>query len=163
MVSVVLGKSLLYFNLYIILAAYMCVVVTRWFGLPQLMHWDVFFGIMVPYLLACIFLGFIFSAFVFRREDCILLFVFMSIPLLFLTGVSWPGASIPKVWQWLGMIFPSTYASNAYVRAGTMGASLGDVNREVMALWYQAGIYFLGACLMYAGEIRRAVGRTVLN
>ena len=162
-VSVVLGKSLLYFNLYIILAAYMCVVVTRWFGLPQLMHWDVFFGIMVPYLLACIFLGFIFSAFVFRREDCILLFVFMSIPLLFLTGVSWPGASIPKVWQWLGMIFPSTYASNAYVRAGTMGASLGDVNREVMALWYQAGIYFLGACLMYAGEIRRAVGRTVLN
>lgn len=162
-VSVVWGKSLLYFCLYMILAAYMCVVVTRWFGLPQLMHADAFFGLMVPYLLACIFLGFCFSAFVFRREDCILLFVFMSVPLLFLTGVSWPGASIPKVWQWLGMLFPSTFGCNAYVRAGTMGASLGDIRHEVMALWIQAGVYFLLACLMYTWEIRRAVGRSVLN
>jgi len=162
-VSVVLGKSLLYFFLYIILALYMCVVVTRLFGLPQLMHWDVFFGLMVPYLLACIFLGFCFSAFVYRREDCILLFVFMSVPLLFLTGVSWPGSAIPEVWKWLGMVFPSTYGSNAYVRAGTMGASLGDINHEVMALWYQAGVYFLLACLMYTWEIRRAVKRTVLG
>lgn len=162
-VSVVLGKSLLYFNLYIILALYMAVVVTRWFDLPQLMHIDAFFGLMVPYLLACIFLGFCFSAFVFRREDCILLFVFMSVPLLFLTGVSWPGAAIPEFWQWVAAVFPSTYACNAYVRAASMGASLGDIHREVMALWYQAGVYFLLACLMYTWEIRRAVGRTVLE
>jgi len=77
--------------------------------------------------------------------------------------VSWPGASIPKVWQWLGMLFPSTFGCNAYVRAGTMGASLGDIRHEVMALWIQAGVYFLLACLMYTWEIRRAVGRSVLN
>ena len=162
-VSVVLGKSLLYFCLYIVLAVYMCVVVTHWFGLPQLMHWDVFFGFMVPYLLACIFLGFCFSTFIFRREDCILLFVFMSVPLLFLTGVSWPGAAIPEVWQWVATIFPSTYGCNAYIRAGSMGATLGDIHHEVMAMWYQAGFYFLLACLIYTWEIRRAVGRTVLG
>ncbi|MCR5820159.1 MAG: ABC transporter permease [Bacteroidaceae bacterium] len=162
-VSVVLGKSMLYFFLYLVMAVYMNVVISHFFGLPQLMHWNVFFGFMVPYLLACIFLGFCFSAFIFRREDCILLFVFMSVPLLFLTGVSWPGSAIPKIWQWIAVIFPSTFGCNAYIRAGSMGATLGDINHEVMAMWYQAGIYFLLACLIYIWEIRRAVGRTILK
>ena len=162
-VAIVLGRGLVHFLVFLLMAFYMAICVTRWFGLPQLAHfWDLV-GFFVPYLMACTFMAIFYSGFIYRREDCILLFVFMSIPLLFLTGVSWPGASIPPFWKTVGMIFPSTWGANAYVRISGMGASLGDCHREMMAIWILAGVYFLLACLMYMFEIRKSVGRSILS
>ena len=100
-------------------------------------------------------MGITFSSFLYRREDCIVLFVFMSVPLLFISGISWPGAAIPRFWQWVGMLFPSTYAVNGYVRINSMGASLGQVAHEFTALWIQTGAYLLLAILFYHLAIRR--------
>ncbi|MBR1683107.1 MAG: ABC transporter permease [Bacteroidaceae bacterium] len=161
--AIVLGKALVHFLLFLLMAFYMAVCVTRWFGLPQLGHfWDLL-GFFVPYLAACTFMAMFWSSFIYRREDCILLFVFMSIPLLFLSGVSWPGASIPPLWQAVASVFPSTWGLNAYVRIQGMGASLGDCRTEIIALWLLAGIYFLLTCFAYMFEIRRSVGRTILE
>lgn len=161
--AIVLGKGLVYFLLFLLMGFYMAVCVTRWFGLPQLGHfWDLF-GFFVPYLLACTYMAIFYSSFIYRREDCILLFVFMSIPLLFLSGVSWPGSAIPPLWKAVGTVFPSTWGLNAYVRIQGMGASLGDCQTEIMALWILAAIYFLLSCLIYMFEIRKAVGRTIFN
>lgn len=161
--AIVLGKGLVHFLLFMLMAFYMSVCVTRWFGLPQLGHfWDLV-GFFVPYLLACTYMAIFWSSFVFRREDCILLFVFMSIPLLFLSGVSWPGVAIPQLWKVVGSVFPSTWGLNAYVRIQGMGASIGDCRTEIMSLWILAGIYFLLSCLFYMAEIRRAVGRTIFS
>ena len=161
--AIVLGRGLVHFLLFMVMAFYMAICITRWFGLPQLGHFLDLIGFFVPYLAACTFMAMFYSGFIYRREDCILLFVFMSIPLLFLSGVSWPGASIPPFWKAVGTVFPSTWGANAYVRIQGMGASLGDCHREILALWILAGIYFLLSCLMYMYEIRKAVGRTVLD
>ena len=161
--AIVLGKSMVHFLLFLLMAFYMAVCVTRWFGLPQLGHFPDLLGFFVPYLLACTYMAMFYSSFIYRREDCILLFVFMSIPLLFLSGVSWPGASIPPLWKAVGSIFPSTWGLNAYVRIQGMGASLADCRHEIFALWILAAIYFLLSCFIYMFEIRKAVGRTVLN
>ncbi len=161
--AIVLGKGLVHFLLFLLMAFYMAICVTRWFGLPQLGHfWDLL-GFFVPYLLACTYMAIFWSSFIYRREDCILLFVFMSIPLLFLSGVSWPGAAVPPLWKAVGSVFPSTWGLNAYVRIQGMGASLGDCHTEMLVLWILAAIYFLLSCFMYMFEIRKAVGRTVLN
>ena len=161
--AIVLGKGLVHFLLFLLMAFYMAVCVTRWFGLPQLAHFWTLLGFFVPYLLACTYMAIFYSSFVYRREDCILLFVFMSIPLLFLSGVSWPGAAVPPLWKAVGSIFPSTWGLNAYVRIAGMGASLGDCHDEIFALWTLAGIYFLLACFVYMYEIRKTVGRSLLN
>ena len=161
--AVVLGKGLVHFLLFLLMAFYMAICVTRWFSLPQLGHFVDLLGFFVPYLLACTYMAIFWSSFIFRREDCILLFVFMSVPLLFLTGVIWPGASIPPLWKAVGTVFPSTWGANAYVRIQCMGASLGDCRQELMMLWVLAGVYFLLSCFMYMFEIRKAVGRSVLN
>lgn len=161
--AIVLGKALVHFLLFMLMALYMSICVTRWFGLPQLGHfWDLV-GFFVPYLAACTFMAISWSSCVYRREDCILLFVFMSIPLLFLSGVSWPGSAVPPFWKAVANVFPSTWGLNAYVRIQGMGASLGDCHRELMALWILAGIYFLISCFIYMFEIRKAVGRSVLG
>ena len=152
-VHIVIGKALPYFMLYIVLALYMFTVVTDMFTLPRLGHYATFVAFVIPYLLACIFLAMTLSAFIYRREDSILLLVFLSVPMLFLSGLSWPAAAMPSFWRYVSYLFPSTFGMNGYVRISAMGASLSDISTEYMALWIQAGVYFLLACWFYRRQI----------
>lgn len=158
-IHIVLGKMMFYFLLYLLMGIYMFTFVTHAFGLPQLGHYGTFLAFLVPYLLACIFMGMTLSALVWRREDCIMLFVFLSVPLLFLSGVSWPTPSMPAFWKYVSWIFPSTFGMNGYVRITGMGASLSDVAFEWVGLWIQTGIYFILACFIYRKSIKHLVTR----
>lgn len=159
-VNIVAGKGLPYFFLYLLLAIYMFIVVTNIFGLPGLGDYMTFLAFIVPYILSCIFMGMLLSAFVYRREDCIMLFVFMSVPMLFLSGLSYPRPSMPAFWKYVSYIFPSTFGMNGYVRISGMGASLQDIKSEFCALWIQTGVYFVTACLYYRHQILRLVRKT---
>lgn len=152
-VHIVFGKGLPYFFLYVLLAIYMFTVVTKMFTLPQLGDYWTFVTFVVPYLLSCIFMGMVLSSFVYRREDCIMLFVFMSVPMLFLSGMSYPRTSMPEFWKYVSYIFPSTFGMNGYIKISSRGASLQDVKTEFCALWAQTGIYFVMACLYYRHQI----------
>ena len=156
---IVTGRALFYFILYLLLGMYVFTFVTRMFQLPQLGDWTTYMALLVPYLLACIFLAMTLSALIYRREDCIMLFVFLSVPLLFLSGISWPGAAMPAFWRRVSWLFPSTFGMNGYVRLQGMGASLGDIGIEVRALWMQAGVYFCTACLLYLRQVRVLAGK----
>lgn len=158
-IHIVLGKTMFYFLLYLLIGMYMFTFITRIFGLPQLGHYSTFLAFLVPYLLSCIFMGMTLSTFVWRREDFIMLFVFLSIPLLFISGISWPRTAIPVFWQYVSWLFPSTFGMNGYVRIMSMGASLNDVAFEYWGLWIQATVYCLAACLFYRREIRRLAVR----
>lgn len=153
-VHIVIGKALPYFMLYIILGVYMFAVVTRLFTLPQLGHYTTFIAFLVPFVLACIFLAMVLSSFIYRREDSILLLVFLSEPMLFLSGLSWPASDMPAFWKYFSYLFPSTFGMNGYVRITSSGARLSDISSEYIALWIQAGVYFLLACWFYRRQIK---------
>lgn len=139
------GRALACFILGIFTCPYMLVAVPHLFHLPQLADMLTLSIFILPYLLACIFFALTLSAFVPNREACMLIFVFTSVPLLFLSGISWPGASIPMGWKLFSYLFPSTFGINGFVHINTMGVSLLDVQTEYAALWIQSGIYFLTA------------------
>ena len=88
-----------------------------------------------------------------NRETCMLIFVFTSVPLLFISGISWPGAAIPPFWKYVSYIFPSTFGINGFVKINNMGATLSEVAFEYKALWIQAGVYFLTTCWVYRWQI----------
>lgn len=159
-VNIVAGKGLPYFFLYLLLAIYMFIVVTNIFGLPRLGDYMTFLAFIIPYILSCIFMGMLMSAFVYRREDCIMLFVFMSVPMLFLSGLSYPRPSMPAFWKYVSYIFPSTFGMNGYVRISGMGASLQDIKPEFCALWIQTGVYFVTACMYYRHQILSLVRKS---
>ena len=156
-VTIVTGKMLVYLGIYIVMGIYAFALVTRWFQLPQLGHYLTFLCFLVPYLLACIFLAMTLSALIYRREDCILIFVFLSVPLLFLSGFSWPESAMHPFWRAVSWFFPSTFGMNGYVRITSMGCSLRDISTEWLALWAQAAVYFTTACLMYRRHILKMV------
>ena len=153
MFRIVLGKSMCYLMIYAVMGAWLTVVVPRLFHFPTLGHWQDLLAIMLPYVLACIFFGMTVSCLVRYRENVMLLMVFVSVPLLFLSGVSWPQSNMPGFWQGVSWLFPSTFGVRAYVRINSMGATLGDTLTEYRILWLQAFAYFLVACAVYRYQI----------
>jgi ABC-2 type transport system permease protein len=151
---VVCGKALCYLMVYAVMAAYLTLVVPRIFSFLTLIHWQDLLALMVPYLLACVFFGMTVSCLVRYRENVMLLVVFISVPLLFMTGVSWPQSSIPGVWQGVSWLFPSTFGVRAFARMNTMGGTLSDVLPEIRYLWIHAAAYFGTACLVYGHQLR---------
>lgn len=160
---IVLGKSLCYFMVYCVMAAYLALAVPRIFGFVQIIEGRDLLGLMVPYLLSTIFFGMMLSCTIHYRENVMLLVVFTSIPLLFLSGISWPQSNIPGVWQAIAYIFPSTFGIRGFVRLNTMGATLADIRPEYQMLWTQVIVYFFTTCAVYRYQIiqsrRHAVER----
>lgn len=150
---IVLGKSMCYLMIYILMGAWLTVVVPRIFHFPCLAHWQDLLAIMTPYTLACIFFGITVSCIVRYRENVMLLMVFVSVPLLFLSGVSWPQNNIPGFWQGVSWLFPSTFGVRAYIRLNSMGGTLTDVLTEYRVLWLHVLAYFTMACIVYRHQI----------
>ena len=53
--------------------------------------------------------------------------VFTSVPLLFLSGISWPLSNFPAFWQYFAMLFPSTYGIRGVLQVNSMGATIADL------------------------------------
>lgn len=153
---IVLGKSLCYLMIYSVMGAYVTLAVPRIFGFIQILHAGDLATLMVPFLLATIFFGMMISCTIRYRENVMLLIVFTSVPLLFLSGISWPQSSMPGVWQAIASLFPSTFGIRGFVRLNTMGATLADIRQEYQALWLQTAVYFLLTCAVYRYQLIQA-------
>ncbi len=151
---IVSGKAACYIMVYAVMGAFLTMAVPRLFHFIQLAHWQDLLLMMIPYVLACVFFGMTVSCLVRYRENVMLLVVFLSLPLLFLTGVSWPQSAIPSYWQGISWLFPSTFGVRAFVRMNTMGGTLADVSSEVRYLWIQMAVYLGTACIVYGHQVR---------
>ena len=153
---IVFGKSLTYLLLYVVVCIWVLGIVPKLFALPQVGHPLSVLLFILPYLFACIFLSMTLSGFMTSRESPMLVFVFTSVILLFISGVSWPEASIPPFWKAVGYLFPSTPGIQGFIRINTSGATLSEVAHEYHVLWIQAGVYFTTSCLIYRYQIIRS-------
>lgn len=150
---IVLGKSSAYFIIYAIVSAYILCVVPKIFSLVQIAQSGTLAAFILPYVLSCIFFAMTCSIFIHHREACMMIYVFTSVPLLFISGVSWPGSAIPEFWRVISWLFPSTFGINGYIAINSMGATLDQVLPEFRALWIQTGVYFLTTCIVYRRQI----------
>lgn len=152
---VVLGKGLAYFIIYVVVTMYMVEAVPSIFSIPKIgLAWTkVLF--LLPFLTASIFFAMFLSTVMKGRESPMLVFVFTSVPILFISGVSWPEAAVPDFWKWIGWVIPSTHGVQGFIKINTMGASIYEVTREYIALWVLTGIYMTLTCMAYRRIIRK--------
>lgn len=153
--EILIGKSMVYFAIYVVVAVYLVCLVPQMFHLVHIWDWRTLLAFMVPFILACVFFSMTVSAMAHDRESFIIMFVFLSIPLLFASGISWPASNIPHFWKVISWIFPSTFGINGYVRITEMGAHLTDVMPEIIALWIQAAVYCIMAYTIYRKTYRK--------
>lgn len=152
---IVLGKAFIYLSIYFVMAFWAFFIVPRLFGLVQIGSKAELMLFLFPFLLACVFFAIAASFLSKERVQPFLLFVFTSVPLMFISGISWPREGIPGYWITLSKIFPSTHGIDGFVKINNMGASLADVRTEFISLWVLAAAYFILSCLLYYREIRK--------
>ena len=159
--AVLIGKALCYLAVYSVLAVYLLCFIPKLFDLPTIWQAKDLLLFALPLLLACIFFAISMSYFVKYREACFLLFVFASVPLMFISGISWPQSNIPSFWKIFSGLFPSTFGINGFIRLSSNGATLLDVRREWMCLWIQALSYMAISMLVFSIRYRQV--RTVME
>lgn len=145
--SILLGKGLVYFMLTLFNILFSIVMVHSWYGYPDKGSMVDVFAILVPFVLATIFMGLFIAQFFKHREHSIIFLVFLSPIVLFLSGVSWPDQFLPLFPRIFSTIFPSTIAAQPYLRIRTMGVDISHVTNAILILWGQALLYFLLAIL----------------
>jgi len=155
MFSVVFGKGLAYFILYLANIAFTLVYLSKWFDFPDKGSFADVCILLVPYMFSVIFLGLMISMLFQRREHSIMTLVFVSPIVLFVSGLSWPESSIPPLLNQLGHIFPSTTMIPAFLRIRSMGVSISDVRPELLFLLVQMVVYFVLAALSYKLSVNR--------
>ncbi|MDY0343860.1 MAG: ABC transporter permease [Lentimicrobium sp.] len=152
----VLGKSAAYFSIYLVLSVYMLAFIPRIFGYPQMAGAGELLALVIPYLLSAIFMGMTLSVLFKNRESPMLLYLFASFPLLFLSGIVWPLSNMSPLWLAVREVFPSSNAMYGFIKMNTLGATIAETRKEIMGLWVQSGVYFLTACLVYGKQVRIA-------
>ncbi|MCD6659330.1 MAG: ABC transporter permease [Lentimicrobium sp.] len=158
----VMGKSAAYFFIYAVMSFYMLGAIPAWFGYPDKAGFSQLVALMVPYLLSAIFFGLSLSVFFKNRETPMLLYLFLSLPLLFLSGIIWPLSNMSPVWQAVRSIFPSSHAMLGYIKMSSLGADISETSHEIAMLWKLTAFYFITACLVYKTQIAK-VKKLVLN
>lgn len=159
---VVLAKAAVYASIYAVTTLYILNVHYRLFHYPMNGDpWTVA-AFMIPYLAACIFMGIAVSTLFRYRENALLLLLWTSIPILMLSGASFPRQAIPGWLYTFGQIFPSSSGVSGFIRIQSMGASFEEVLPEIRTLWslavVYAGLSCIGIHLITKREFRREHG-----
>lgn len=154
---VILGKALAFFSLYLLWSVYLLGFIPWLFNLPHIGNPFTLLEFVVPFLLATIFFSMTASVFVPSREIQMVLLLFFSLILLFLSGISWPQSAISGVWKVFSWLFPATFGIQAYFKINTMGASIHEVGFEQIGLWIQTAVYFITTLLAYHWQIKKHI------
>lgn len=154
-VRMVLGKAFAYLPIYFVMGYWVLFIVPRLFGMTQVGERGELMLFLFPFLLACVFFAIAMSFLSREREAPFLIFVFTSVPLMFISGISWPKSAIPEYWVWFGKLFPSSFGIDGFVKINNAGATLSEVSPEFWGLWGLTALYFLVACLLYGREFKK--------
>ena len=152
---IVLGRGLVYALIYAVTCTYILGLHYRLFHFPMNGATGAVVLFMAAYLAACIAMGIAVSTLFRYRENSLLLLLWTSIPVLMLSGVSYPRQGIPDWLFNLGQLFPSTHGVNGFIRIQTMGASIPEVFAEIKWLVILTVVYGGLACI----GIHQVIGR----
>lgn len=93
------------------------------------------------YVVAVVAFALFAGSFFRTRERPFQLLIVTSLPLYFLSGLSWPIEAMPRALAWLGKLVPSTSGIEAMVKLNQMGASLAEAAPELCNLALLALLY----------------------
>ena len=145
---IILGRGAAYWLPYMGIAMYIAFIVPALFGFPQRGSWADIMVLLLFFVTDCVFFCQFWSTFIDRRETVIVLLLFISPIVMFLTGFSWPETAFPPVWKALSYLFPSTFACRAFINLNTAGGDLSTVQGCIQALTVQTCAYYLAECAM---------------
>ena len=142
------GRALAYFLHYCSFILFYHCIIYNLFDFPrrgELLPMVVF---SIVFLASVINLGMVVSQVFLRRESSMQLFMYLSIPILFLANFSWPSYLMPRWMVSISYILPSTFAVPAWLSIEQMGADIYEVAPKLYQLAIQAVVYLVLGLLL---------------
>ncbi len=146
--ALVLGKAAAYSTVGFFLFFVMLGFIYPLYSFPQrgaLIDLGIFF---TPFILAVGLMGLTFNLFFRHREDAIMSILFLSIPSLMVTGVSWPIHEVPTLIHYISFLLPSTCGIEGFVNINQGGAHLWEMKPLWMKMWGLCGFYLITAIVV---------------
>ena len=137
------GRSLAYFLHYCSFILFYHFVVYNVFEFPRRGEILPMVAFAIVFLFSVINFGMVLSQVFLRRETSMQLFLYMSIPILFLSNFSWPTELIPAWMKGFSCLLPSTFAIPAWLAIEQRGADIYDAASLLLPLALQAVFYLL--------------------
>ncbi len=148
--KIVLGKAIANVMIYAVFAVFFLGLLPRLFHLPHLGNSLDIIIMMIPYLFASAFFCLCLAPFFTDADMPLFIIVFMSVPLVFLTGISYPLELMPWHWKIFHYLIPVAPATMAFVKIDCMGGDLSNARPEMITLWIQCAVYFILAVIIYS-------------
>jgi ABC-2 type transport system permease protein len=149
---ITIGRTMTYLAIYATTLGFMLTVHYSLFDYPMRAPWWRCVAVILPYLLAVIFLAQSIGALFRRRESSILWLLWLSIPFLLVSGASLPPQAFPEWLYIIGRAVPSSSAVDAWIAIQSRGASLSDIAPELTILWILVALF--GVCAVVANRKR---------
>ncbi|MGH8235641.1 MAG: ABC transporter permease [Steroidobacteraceae bacterium] len=158
-----LGRCVPYLGLYAVHVVFVLGVVFPIYGLPQRGSMLAVCSLLFLFLSASTLLGLVISE-LFRNRDAVIpVLLFTSLPVVFLSGFSWPAEMLPAPLRWLAAALPSTAGVSGFIRAHQLGASLTELRTPMLHLAALCVIYLAAlAWVTKPTAARPAPGRSPL-
>lgn len=110
-----------------VMLLYLSTLHSELFGVPHLSSVGQLLPLLLLYSLSVALLSEFVAGLVTQREEIFGWVLWLSVPMLMISGVSLPEQHLPTLLRMAGALLPSTPAIEAYVRMQSMGAGLSDV------------------------------------
>ena len=146
--KIVLGKAFANVMIYSVFSVFFLGLLPMIFHLPHLGDSFDVIVMMIPYLFASVFFCLSLSPFYTDSDMPLFIIVFMSVPLVFLSGISYPLELMPWHWKIFHYLIPTAPATLAFVKLDCMGGDLTNIRPEMITLWIQCAVYFVAAVLV---------------
>ena len=142
-IKLVLGKAFTNVMIYSVFSVFFLGLLPLIFDLPHLGNSLDIIIMMIPYLFASVFFCLSLSPLYTDGDMPLFFIVFMSVPLVFLSGISYPLELMPWHWKIFHYLIPTAPATLAFVKLDCMGGDLSNVVPEMITLWGQCAVYFV--------------------
>lgn len=118
-------------------------------GYRQTASFFMLMGLVLPFLLAVIALSEFLAELLPSEEAVYLTMTFITLPLFYMAGFTWPPQAMPGWVQWLADGIPSTWAIRAVAEMNQMNLPLSAVADHILILLGMAAAYGLLGTLIY--------------
>jgi ABC-2 type transport system permease protein len=123
-------------------------VVFHLYGFPMRASWLDVLVFLVPYFASATLLGLAVAELFERAESATVAFAAMSLPALFLSGISFPSEVQASWLSPVAAVLPSTFGIQGFLQLAIMGARFDQSLRAWAALWIQVVVYWSLAWLV---------------
>ncbi|MFR0691517.1 ABC transporter permease [Enterobacterales bacterium AE_CKDN230030158-1A_HGKHYDSX7] len=143
------GRYAAQLSIWTVLAMLFYVIWPWMMGYRQTASFFMLMGLVLPFLLAVIAMSEFIAEVLPSEEAVYLTMTFITLPLFYMAGFTWPPQAMPPWVQLLADAIPSTWAIRAVVEMNQMNLPLSAVADRILILFAMAAAYGLLGTLVY--------------